>query len=167
MLGLVTMMRHSTADTKPRANRLWAWMALIAFGAAMAAWLPHRLPRPPRKPSFPRRKGGDPEDHHLFQQLHLPERRVRSTRTKRHISQGVFYMSQTGSSAVRILTAQPFLVVADGTYVIIKDKRMKRADHYPLSVTPLRLVLSENIDLLGRSQDHPLLPGPLRHLPDA
>ena len=69
-----------------------------------------------------------------------------------HISQGVFYMSKPGRLRFEYSPPNPFLVVADGSYVIVQDRRMKRADHYPLSVTPLRLVLSENIDLLNEAK---------------
>lgn len=69
-----------------------------------------------------------------------------------HVSQGVFYMSKPGRLRFEYAPPNPFLVVADGTYVIIRDRRMKRADHYPLSATPLKLVLSENIDLLAEAK---------------
>ncbi len=69
-----------------------------------------------------------------------------------HISQGIFYMSKPGRLRFEYSAPNPFLVVADGTYVIVKDRRLKHADHYPLSATPLRLVLSENIDLLEEAK---------------
>jgi len=69
-----------------------------------------------------------------------------------NISQGVFYMSKPGRLRFEYAEPNPFLVVSDGTYVIVKDRRLKRADHYPLSATPLRLVLSENIDLLEEAK---------------
>jgi len=69
-----------------------------------------------------------------------------------HVSQGVFYMSKPGRLRFEYAPPNPFLVVADGTHVIIRDRRMKRADHYPLSATPLKLVLSENIDLLEEAK---------------
>ena len=69
-----------------------------------------------------------------------------------HISQGVFYMSKPGRLRFEYTPPNPFLVVADGSYVIVQDRRMKRADHYPLSVTPLRLVLSDKIDLLAEAK---------------
>ena len=69
-----------------------------------------------------------------------------------HISQGVFYMSKPGRLRFEYTPPNPFLVVADGSYVIVQDRRMKRADHYPLSVTPLRLVLSDKIDLLEEAK---------------
>lgn len=69
-----------------------------------------------------------------------------------HVSQGIFYLSKPGRLRFEYAPPNPFLVVSDGTYVIIRDKRLKRADHYPLSATPLRLVLSEKIDLLKEAK---------------
>jgi len=68
-----------------------------------------------------------------------------------NISQGIFYLSKPGKLRFEYSPPNPFLVVADGTYVIVRDRRLDRADHYPLSVTPLRLVLSETIDLLSEA----------------
>ncbi len=68
------------------------------------------------------------------------------------ISQGIFYLSKPGKLRFEYAPPNPFLVVADGTYVIVRDRRLDRADHYPLSITPLRLVLSENIDLIEEAR---------------
>ncbi len=68
-----------------------------------------------------------------------------------HISQGIFYLSKPGKLRFEYAAPNPFLVVSDGSYVIVHDRRQERADHYPLSVTPLRLVLSETIDLLNEA----------------
>jgi outer membrane lipoprotein-sorting protein len=67
------------------------------------------------------------------------------------ISQGIFYIAKPGKLRFEYAPPNPFLVVADGSYVIVRDRRLDRADHYPLSITPLRLVLSETIDLLSEA----------------
>lgn len=64
------------------------------------------------------------------------------------VSEGFFYLSKPGKLRFEYAPPNPYLVVSDGTYVIVRDRRLDRADHYPLSLTPLRLVLSEEIDLL-------------------
>ena len=43
-------------------------------------------------------------------------------------------------------------MVADGTWLIVNNKKLKTADHYPLSATPLRLLLSDKIDLLEEAK---------------
>ena len=83
-----------------------------------------------------------------------------------HFSQGMFYMSKPGRLRFEYAAPNPFLVVADGTYVIIKDRRMKRADHYPLSATPLQAGSVGKHRSSGRSKDHSLLSGPLGHFLD-
>lgn len=68
-----------------------------------------------------------------------------------NISEGIFYLSKPGKLRFEYAPPNPFLVVSDGSYVIVHDRRFERADHYPLSVTPLRLVLAETIDLLNEA----------------
>ena len=69
-----------------------------------------------------------------------------------HISQGVFYMSKPGKLRFEYAPPNPFLVVADGTWVIINNRKKNKAEHYPLSATPLRLVLADNVDLLKEAK---------------
>jgi outer membrane lipoprotein-sorting protein len=66
-----------------------------------------------------------------------------------NVSQGIFYLSKPGKLRFEYSPPNPYLVVSDGSYVIVRDRRLDRADHYPLSLTPLRLVLAEQIDLLA------------------
>ncbi|MFX7934522.1 outer-membrane lipoprotein carrier protein LolA, partial [Acinetobacter baumannii] len=42
----------------------------------------------------------------------------------------------------------PIALVADGTSVVVLDRRLATQDVYPLSQTPLRYLLSDRIDLL-------------------
>lgn len=69
-----------------------------------------------------------------------------------HISQGVFYMSKPGKLRFEYAPPNPFLVVADGTWVIINNRKKNKAEHYPLSATPLRLVLANKVDLLKEAK---------------
>jgi outer membrane lipoprotein-sorting protein len=46
----------------------------------------------------------------------------------------------------------PFVIVSDGTWVTIKNRKKEGADQYPLSQTPLRLVLNDDIDLLEEAR---------------
>ena len=68
------------------------------------------------------------------------------------ISRGVFYMSKPGKLRFEYAPPNPFLVVADGTWVIVNNRRKNKAEHYPLSATPLRLVLAEKVDLLKEAR---------------
>lgn len=65
-----------------------------------------------------------------------------------HISRGEFYMSKPGRLRFEYKPPNPYLVVADGRYVYINNKETDRSDVYPLSQTPLEIVLAERVDLL-------------------
>lgn len=65
-----------------------------------------------------------------------------------HISRGMFYLSKPGRLRFEYEPPNPFLVVADGQYVIVANKKNEKTDFYPLSQTPLQLVLAPRVDLL-------------------
>jgi outer membrane lipoprotein-sorting protein len=67
---------------------------------------------------------------------------------KGHVSTGFFYISKPGRMRFEYAPPNPFIVVADGTWVTIKNNVKNKADQYPLSATPLRLVLAERVDLM-------------------
>jgi outer membrane lipoprotein-sorting protein len=63
------------------------------------------------------------------------------------VSKGVFYLSKPGKMRFEYAPPNPFIIVSDGTWVTIKNRAKDSADQYPLSQTPLRLVLGENVDI--------------------
>ena len=65
-----------------------------------------------------------------------------------NVSTGVFYISKPGRMRFEYAPPNPFVVIADGTWVTIKNNAKNKADQYPLSATPLRLVLADQVDLL-------------------
>ncbi|MCC2111941.1 MAG: outer-membrane lipoprotein carrier protein LolA [Hyphomicrobiales bacterium] len=60
---------------------------------------------------------------------------------------GVFVISRPGRLLFRYEKPVPIEIVADGKAVVIRDKKLKTQDLYPLSKTPLRFLLSDEIDL--------------------
>src|SRR5262245_60047601 len=64
------------------------------------------------------------------------------------VSKGVFYLSKPGKMRFEYAAPNPFIIVSDGTWVTIKNRAKDKAEEYPLSQTPLRLVLDEDVDLL-------------------
>lgn len=62
-------------------------------------------------------------------------------------TEGVFYLAKPGK--IRFEYARPLQleVVADGTDVVILDRKKQTQDLYPLSKTPLRFLLADQIDL--------------------
>ena len=71
---------------------------------------------------------------------------------KGHISTGVFHIAKPGRMRFEYAPPNPFVVVADGTWVTIKNNEKDTADQYPLAATPLRLVLAEEVDLLSQAE---------------
>ncbi len=69
-----------------------------------------------------------------------------------NISNGVFYISKPGKMRFEYNPPSPYLIVSDGTWVVIMNRKNKRTDHYPLSSTPLQLVLSKNVDLIKQAR---------------
>jgi outer membrane lipoprotein-sorting protein len=65
------------------------------------------------------------------------------------ISTGVFYISKPGKMRFEYAPPNPFLVISDGRWVTVKNEARNKADQYPVSATPLNLILAENVDLQG------------------
>ncbi len=63
------------------------------------------------------------------------------------LSEGRFLMSRPGRIRFEYNEPNPALVVADGFWVAVIDKRYDQIDRYPLSETPLNLILKEDVNL--------------------
>lgn len=61
---------------------------------------------------------------------------------------GRFFLSRPGRVRFEYEPPSPLMIVADGTWVSIENRKLKTSEHYPLSATPLKIILAENIDLL-------------------
>lgn len=62
-------------------------------------------------------------------------------------SEGVFFLSKPGKIRFHYKPPVKLDVISDGSSVAIRDNRAQTQDLYPLSKTPLRYLLSNNIDL--------------------
>jgi len=60
---------------------------------------------------------------------------------------GDFYIKKPGRVRFEYEKPNPNLIVADGTTVAVENSALKTTDRYPLLSSPLRLLLSEDIDL--------------------
>ena len=67
---------------------------------------------------------------------------------KGNISKGVMFISKPGKLRFEYAPPNPFLLVSDGKWVTLKNRAKEKGDQFPLSATPLRLVVSQKIDLL-------------------
>jgi outer membrane lipoprotein-sorting protein len=65
------------------------------------------------------------------------------TRTK-----GDFYIQKPGKVRFEYEPPSPIDIIADGSSLAVRDRKLATQDIYPLSQTPLRFLLSDRIDLL-------------------
>ena len=61
---------------------------------------------------------------------------------------GDFFILKPGKIRFEYDDPSPIALVADGSSVIVRDRRLATQDVYPLSQTPLRYLLSDRIDLM-------------------
>jgi outer membrane lipoprotein-sorting protein len=63
-------------------------------------------------------------------------------------TEGQFYIQKPGKVRFEYSPPSPIDVIADGSSVVVRDRKLATQDLYPLSQTPLRYLLVEKIDLL-------------------
>jgi outer membrane lipoprotein-sorting protein len=62
-------------------------------------------------------------------------------------TEGKFYIAKPGRVRFEYDPPSPIEVVADGSSVVVHDRKLDTKDLYPLSQTPLRFLLADRIDL--------------------
>ena len=63
-------------------------------------------------------------------------------------TKGDFYIQKPGKVRFDYEAPSPIDIIADGSSVAVRDRKLATQDIYPLSQTPLRYLLSDRIDLL-------------------
>ena len=63
-------------------------------------------------------------------------------------TKGDFYIQKPGKVRFEYDPPTPIDIVADGSSLVVRDRKLATQDVYPLSQTPLRFLLSDRIDLL-------------------
>jgi outer membrane lipoprotein-sorting protein len=66
-------------------------------------------------------------------------------------SRGILLISKPGRLRFEYSPPNPLLIVSDGKWLTIKNRAKEKGDQFPLSATPLRLVVSPKIDLLSET----------------
>ncbi len=61
---------------------------------------------------------------------------------------GDFYLQKPGKIRFDYNPPSPIELIADGSSVVVRDRKLATQDLYPLSQTPLRFLLADRIDLL-------------------
>lgn len=63
-------------------------------------------------------------------------------------SEGEFFLQKPGRIRFDYNPPNPIELIADGSSVVVRDRKLATQDLYPLSQTPLRFLLADRIDLL-------------------
>ena len=63
-------------------------------------------------------------------------------------TKGDFYIQKPGKVRFEYDDPSPIAIIADGSSLVVRDRKLATQDVYPLSQTPLRFLLSDRIDLL-------------------
>ena len=63
-------------------------------------------------------------------------------------TQGDFYISKPGKVRFEYDDPSPTELIANGTDVAVRDRKLATQDLYPLSQTPLRFLLADHVDLM-------------------
>ncbi|MFJ7355248.1 outer membrane lipoprotein carrier protein LolA [Phyllobacterium sp. NPDC097923] len=64
-------------------------------------------------------------------------------------TEGTFYIERPGKIRFTYNKPSPIRVISDGESVVINNRKLDTWDLYPLSKTPLKLLLADQIDLTG------------------
>ena len=64
------------------------------------------------------------------------------------VATGTFVIARPGRMRFEYAPPTPLVIVADGTWVAIRNNRKAKVDYFPLSKTPLKIVLAERVDLM-------------------
>jgi outer membrane lipoprotein-sorting protein len=63
-------------------------------------------------------------------------------------TEGKFYLQKPGRVHFAYNPPSPIDIIADGSQVVVRDRKLATQDLYPLSQTPLRYLLADRIDLM-------------------
>ena len=66
-------------------------------------------------------------------------------------SEGEFFLQKPGKVRFDYNPPNPIELIADGSSVVVRDRKLATQDLYPLSQTPLRFLLADHIDLMRDS----------------
>jgi outer membrane lipoprotein-sorting protein len=73
------------------------------------------------------------------------------TSPRGQVANGIFYIAKPGKMRFEYAPPSPLLVVSDGNWVTVKNTQRKSDDQYPLSTTPLKLVLADQVNLFEQA----------------
>jgi outer membrane lipoprotein-sorting protein len=134
------MTSHSTFSRR-------AFLGLAAAGAALI----HTIPAKASSLTEEQRKAIDGISEYL-NSFKTMQGEFTQVSPKGNLSRGVFYISKPGKMRFEYAPPNPFLIVSDGKWLTVKNVKKEKGDQFPLSQTPLRLVLANKIDILNETE---------------
>jgi len=64
---------------------------------------------------------------------------------------GTFYFRRPGGLRFEYDEPNPILIIANNSWVVLNDRKLKTVDRFPISATPLKLLLKKHIDLANEA----------------
>jgi len=128
----------------------------IVFGAAVAAAVPvslqaagpNSLSVPAIRPNFSETDRTDLKRISTYlNTLRSVQGRFTQVNNDGRTEQGQFYLKKPGRIRFEYEKPNPNVVVADGATLAVENSSLKTTDRYPITTSPLRLLLSDNMDL--------------------
>jgi outer membrane lipoprotein-sorting protein len=69
------------------------------------------------------------------------------------LAEGVFYLRKPGKARFEYTSPKSLgAIISDGTWLLVQDTKLKTAQRYPLSSTPLSILLRKNVDLAAETR---------------
>jgi outer membrane lipoprotein-sorting protein len=63
-------------------------------------------------------------------------------------AKGVFFLAKPGKLRFEVEPPTPYIMASDGKWLTLTNKTMNKGDQFPLSKTPMRLLVSSKLDIL-------------------
>jgi outer membrane lipoprotein-sorting protein len=63
-------------------------------------------------------------------------------------AKGVFFLAKPGKLRFEVEPPTPYIMASDGKWLTLTNKKMDKGDQFPLSKTPMRLLVASKLDLL-------------------
>lgn len=89
---------------------------------------------------------------HYFNSIRSMKGQFTQIGPRGRVSSGVFYIVKPGRMRFEYAPPNPLLVVADGSWLYVKNRKRNRVDHYPLTTTPLRLILDQKVNFFKETK---------------
>jgi outer membrane lipoprotein-sorting protein len=119
------------------------------------SWLPSFLGGAPSAPSARTVVNFDPQQRAMvdkvsayLSRVHVMSGTFAQIGADGRRSAGHFYLQKPGKVRFEYDPPSPIDIIADGSSVVVRDRRLATQDLYPLSQTPLRFLLQDRIDLM-------------------